>query len=137
MRIKCTLHAPIDRVWDAWTKPEQIAKWWGPAGFTNTIHTMDVIEGGEWKFIMHGPDGVNYPNRSVYHEIVPQEKIIFQHFDPNFLTTVVFESQGPETFMDWEGEFETVELYQALVKAVGADAKLKENVDKLEQFLKQ
>jgi uncharacterized protein YndB with AHSA1/START domain len=52
-----TLNAPIELVWEAWTNPEHIAKWWGPDGFTNTITTMDMVPGGEWNLVMHGPDG--------------------------------------------------------------------------------
>jgi len=52
--ITRVLNAPIDLVWEAWTKPEHIAKWWGPNGFTNTITTMDMKPGGEWNLVMHG-----------------------------------------------------------------------------------
>jgi len=54
--------APREVVFDAWTDPRQIAAWWGPDGFTNTIQEMDVRPGGVWRFVMHGPDGVDYPN---------------------------------------------------------------------------
>ena len=50
-----TLNAPIDIVWEAWTKPDHIAKWWGPNGFITTIIKMDIQAGGEWDLIMHGP----------------------------------------------------------------------------------
>src|SRR5262245_36352617 len=50
-------------VFEAWITPEYVAKWWGPNGFTNTIHEMDVRPGGVWRFTMHGPAGVDYPNR--------------------------------------------------------------------------
>jgi uncharacterized protein YndB with AHSA1/START domain len=72
-------------MWEVWTSPEHIANWWGPDGFTNTIHKMDFHEGGEWKLTMHGPDGTNYPNRSIFKEIIPLKKIVFQHFNPNFI----------------------------------------------------
>lgn len=54
------LNAPIELVWEVWTKPEHIANWWGPDGFTNTINIMDVVNGGEWNLVMHGPDGTDY-----------------------------------------------------------------------------
>jgi uncharacterized protein YndB with AHSA1/START domain len=50
--------APRELVFKAWTDPKHIARWWGPNGFTTTIHEMDVRPGGAWRFIMHGPDGV-------------------------------------------------------------------------------
>jgi uncharacterized protein YndB with AHSA1/START domain len=46
MQITWTLKAPIDLVWEAWNNPEHIVNWWGPDGFTNTIHKMDFREGG-------------------------------------------------------------------------------------------
>ena len=90
LRITKMLHAPLELVWDVWTNPKHIANWWGPNGFTDTIHTMDVSEGGEWRLTMHGPDGKNYPNKSVFIEIVQRKKIVFQHFNPNYIATIVF-----------------------------------------------
>ena len=74
-RIVKMLNAPVELVWEAWTNPEHITNWWGPNGFTNTIHTMDVSEGGEWCLTMHRQDGKNYPNRSVFVEIVQHKKL--------------------------------------------------------------
>lgn len=70
LRISKMLNATVELVWEVWTKPEHIANWWGPNGFTNTIHTMDLSAGGEWRLTMHGPDGKSYPNKSVFIEIV-------------------------------------------------------------------
>ena len=71
--------APVKAVWEAWTDLKQVAKWWGPRGFTTTIETMDFRVGGDWKHIMRGPDGVEYPNHSVFKEIVKLEKIVYSH----------------------------------------------------------
>ena len=57
LRITKTLNAPVELVWEVWTNAKHIANWWGPNGFTNTIHTMDVAEKGEWLLTMHGSDG--------------------------------------------------------------------------------
>ncbi|HET7152473.1 MAG TPA: SRPBCC domain-containing protein, partial [Candidatus Kapabacteria bacterium] len=69
------LNAPRELVWKVWTEPEHIAKWWGPNGFTNTIRKMDVRVGGEWLFTMHGPDGTDYPNKTVYTKVVKPERL--------------------------------------------------------------
>ena len=55
---------------------------------------MKVEKGGEWNLTLHGPDGTNFPNRSVFLEIVPLKKIVFEHFNPHFITTVHFEAVG-------------------------------------------
>ncbi|WPR70356.1 SRPBCC domain-containing protein [Flavobacterium sp. NG2] len=135
LNINRIFKAPIELVWKAWTEPELIANWWGPNGFSTTIHNMNVEVGGEWKLTMHGPDGTNYPNRSIYKEIIPYKKIVFEHFNPNFITTVLFESQGEETLMDWTMLFETEEMFEAVVKAHKADEGLKQNVEKLAEYL--
>jgi len=59
------------------TEPQHVVNWWGPRGFTTTIQEMDVRPGGVWKHIMHGPDGANYPNHSVFREVVAPERLVF------------------------------------------------------------
>jgi uncharacterized protein YndB with AHSA1/START domain len=71
--------APRERVWRAMTDPTQVVQWWGPKGFTTTIEKMDVRPGGTWKHFMHGPDGTDYPNKSIFREIVKPERIVFTH----------------------------------------------------------
>ncbi|MEJ7678694.1 MAG: SRPBCC domain-containing protein [Segetibacter sp.] len=82
---------------------------------------MDFQEGGEWKLTMHGPDGTNYPNRSIFTEIVPFKKIVFEHFNPHFITTVLWSSKGEETQIDWTLLFDTVEMRETIIKAHKAD----------------
>lgn len=135
LRITRTFKAPIELMWEVWTSPEHIANWWGPNGFTNTIHKMDLREGGEWKLTMHGPDGTNYPNRSIFKEIIHHKKIVYEHFNPGFITTVIFEPKGKETLIDWSMVFETADLREIVVKAHKADEGLKQNVDRLEKYL--
>jgi uncharacterized protein YndB with AHSA1/START domain len=135
LQIERTLNAPVELVWEVFTKPEHIANWWGPNGFTNTIYTMDVRPGGEWDFMMHGPDGRDYKNRSIYQEIVPLKKIVFNHFAPNFTTTIEFEAKGDQTHMKWHMLFETAELFEAVVKAHNAAEGLKQNIEKLNFYL--
>src|ERR1700733_13330918 len=71
--------APRELVFEMWTDPKRLAHWWGPRGFTPTIQEMDVRPGGSWKMIMHGPDGVDYPNHSVFVEVVKPERLVYTH----------------------------------------------------------
>lgn len=137
LRITRILNAPVEKIWEVWTDPEHIARWWGPNGFTNTIHTMDVQPGGEWRLTMHGPDGKRYPNKSEFTEIVPLQKIVFRHFNPNYFATVIFEPNGKETLLEWITVFETVELFETVVKVFKADEGILQNVEKLESYLAQ
>lgn len=75
--ISRVLHAPRELVWLAWTDPEHVVNWWGPRGFTNTTQRHEFRVGGYWEHVMHGPDGVDYPNKGRFLEIVPLERITF------------------------------------------------------------
>jgi uncharacterized protein YndB with AHSA1/START domain len=70
--------APRRMVWEAWTDPKQLVLWWGPKGFTTTIDEMDVRAGGVWRYVMHGPDGTDYPNESIFTEIIPYERLVYR-----------------------------------------------------------
>ncbi|WP_423148397.1 SRPBCC domain-containing protein [Rubrolithibacter danxiaensis] len=137
LSITRILKAPVNLVWEAWTTPEHIANWWGPSGFSNTIHKMDVTAGGEWRLTMHAPDGKNYPNKSEFVEIVPFKKIVFKHFNPNYLANIVFVPKEKETMLEWTMQFETAELFETVVKVFKADEGLNQNVEKLENYLIQ
>lgn len=129
------LNASPNLVWEVWTNPQHIANWWGPNGFTNTIHKMDFQENGEWNLTMHGPDGTNYPNRSIFKEIIPYEKIVLEHFNPHFVTTVDFDTIGGNTLLEWSMLFDTKEMHDIVVKAHRADQGQQENLEKLEKYL--
>jgi len=134
--ISRVLNAPVALVWEVWTQPEHISQWWGPEGFTNTIHKMEFRPGGEWDFVMHGPDGRDYKNRSIYKEIVPRKRIIFEHVSgPKFMTTVEFEDMGEQTRINWRMLFETREEFIQVVKTFKADEGLKQNIVRLDNYL--
>ncbi|WP_183575774.1 SRPBCC domain-containing protein [Mucilaginibacter sp. X5P1] len=137
MHIARTFKAPIELMWEVWTNPEHIINWWGPNGFTSTIHTMDVKEGGEWTLTMHGSDGTDYANRSIFKEIIPFKKIVFEHFNPHFIATILFEAKGEETQMDWSMLFDTAEMRETIIKVHKADDGQKQNVERLEKYLAQ
>ena len=118
--IERIVDAPRELVWRAWTEADQIAQWWGPNGFTTTIHEMHVRVGGVWRFIMHGPDGTDYPNRIVYQEIVKPERLVYDHSDDkgsdHFQATVTFAAQGNRTKVTLRAVFETAQARAAKVK---------------------
>lgn len=75
--IARTFNAPREMVFDAFTKPEEMKKWWGPKGFTVFVSTMDLRPGGTYHYGMRGPDGTPMWGRFVYREIVRPERIVF------------------------------------------------------------
>ncbi|AYB32982.1 SRPBCC family protein [Chryseolinea soli] len=138
LRLSRKLNAPIDLVWEVWTKPEHIANWWGPNGFTNTIHKMDLKPGGEWDLVMHGPDGTNYKNKSIFKEIILHKKLVYEHITgPRFVATIEFQEQGDQTFITWHMLFESVEEFVQTVKTFKADEGLKQNIEKLNVYLSE
>ena len=88
--------APREWVFQAWTDPKQLEIWWGPDGFTNTTHQINVRPGGVWRFIMHGPDGVDYSNRIDFEEIVKPERIVYSHSGGGKDASVAFHVMTPE-----------------------------------------
>jgi uncharacterized protein YndB with AHSA1/START domain len=98
-----TFDAPRERVFEAFSDPSRLARWWGPKGFTSTIHELDLRPGGAWRFTMRGPDGVHYPNESVFVEVVEPERIVFRHVSGahRFEMTVTLDEQGGGTRMTW------------------------------------
>jgi uncharacterized protein YndB with AHSA1/START domain len=97
--------APVEAVWDAWTDPEQVKHWWGPRGFTLTTHSKDFRVGGHWAYTMHGPDGTDWPNKTIYHEIETHRKMVYDHGGnddrpPLFRVTVLFSENEGRTTMD-------------------------------------
>jgi uncharacterized protein YndB with AHSA1/START domain len=96
--------APAKMVWDAWTT-DQVGHWWGPRGFTITTHSKDIRPGGMWHYTMHGPDGVDYVNKTRYFEVEPLSKMVYDHGGndeqkPLFRVTVLFKEIGGKTHLD-------------------------------------
>lgn len=107
--------APVGLVWDAWTDPKQVAKWWGPRGFTITTHSKDLRPGGHWAYTMHGPDGTNYENKTIYHEVEKNARLVYDHGGnddrpPLFRVTVTFAERSPgKTTMEMTMALESAE----------------------------
>jgi len=97
-----------------------LAVWWGPAGFTNTFSTCEFKPGGEWTFVMHGPDGKNYPNGSVFRDIEPAKRIVIHHVSqPRYLLTVTLEpTESGGTLVRWDQEFENPKVASSIGKIV-------------------
>ena len=79
--IKRTFNAPIELVWEAWTKAEHIIKWWNPSGSDTKIVAHSFKVGGKWKYAMEMPNGGEFVAEGVYTEIINLEKIVS---DANF-----------------------------------------------------
>ncbi|WP_411824843.1 SRPBCC family protein [Leptospira sp. 'Mane'] len=131
-----TFNVSCEQAFDAWTNPARLARWWGPKGFKNTFEEFDLRPGGNWRFVMHGPNGTDYPNHSVFVKIVKPELIIFDHISPVhlFKVTANFEEVSKDktkiTFrMLFESEEECNKSKSYVIKGN------EENFDRLEEEL--
>lgn len=126
---------PRDLVYRTWTDPTLLAKWWGPAGFTNTFHEFDPQPGGRWKFTMHGPDKGNYENECVFLEVVAPSLIVWDRISkPLFRVVATFgETTDGCTALTFRMQFATKEECDKIKKF--AVDKNEENFDKLEMVL--
>lgn len=102
--------APRDSILEAIRDPEQLRRWWGPNGFTNTFQKFDFRPGGEWVYTMHGPDGTDYHNESRFVEINP-DRVVLEHLRPmhRFLLTITLDDRGEQTRVHWRMRFDSAE----------------------------
>jgi uncharacterized protein YndB with AHSA1/START domain len=105
------IDAPRERVFAAIADPARLARWWGPNGFTSTFEVFEFRPGGAWRFVMHGPDGKDYPNTNLFTEIVAPERVVVEHVGAphRFELTITFAAQGARTLVGWRQVFDTAE----------------------------
>ena len=103
--------ATPEQVFAAISTPERLARWWGPAGFTNTVSICEFKTGGRWNLVMHGPDGANYPNDNVFGEIVLNQKVVVEHpMQPVFRLTIELMASATGTLVSWAQAFESANV---------------------------
>ncbi len=141
--ISRVLAAPRALVWQAWTDPQHVVKWWGPRGFSDTTKKHDFRVGGVWEHVLRGPDGVNYPNKATFKEIVPQERITFslgggRQDGPgvSFTATWTFETvEDGRTRLTGRMVFPTAAMRDMVAKEFGAIEGGKQTLERLSEHL--
>ena len=121
--------APLKAVWDAWAIPEEVAQWWGPRGFTITTHGRDLRTGGYWHYTMHGPDGTEYENTTQYLEVVPLQRMVYDHGGhkdrpPLFRVTMLLSEHAGRTQLDLSFALATPEIAEEMrgfIKKAGGE----------------
>ncbi len=120
-------------IFTAFQDPSLLAKWWGPKDFTNTFEVFEFQVGGQWVYVMHGPNGKDYPNESIFREI-SAHKIVIEHVVlPKYTLTIVFTPQAGGTLVEWNQEFEN----QTFVKNMKdfLNTANEQNFDRLQSIL--
>lgn len=127
--------APRDLVFRMWTDREHIAQWYGPRGFSLTTEKMDVQPGGEWIFVMHGPDGTDYKNHIIFDEIDAPNRLVYTHLPgPRFTAIITFEDAGEgKTRLTMRSILESAEIRKAI--AHYAVPGMHQTLDRLEEKL--
>lgn len=122
--------ATVDQVFAAFNDAERLARWWGPDGFTNTFDVCEFKDGGRWSFTMHGPNGKNYKNESVFAEVDAPRKVVVQHeSQPKYRLTITLEPSSSGTLVSWSQAFESAEM-ASKIEAIVVPAN-EQNLDRL------
>ncbi len=129
------LKSSLQNVYEAFANPNQLKNWWGPEGFTNTIHEFDLREGGKWMLTMHGPEKGNYENSSVFTIVKPFELVAWtRKSQPYFDMEIGFEKMSDnQTKISFIMAFKTEEECNKMKPFV--ESKNEENFDRLEREL--
>jgi len=133
------IDAPRELVFDAFTNPDHLTRWWGPNGFSTTTHVFDMRPGGEWRFTMHGPDGRDYENHIAYDDIVWPERIAYTHGGDKgavqFKSTVTFDDLGGKTRITMRAVFQSKKNRDWVAETYGAVEGAKQHLGRLDEFL--
>lgn len=129
--------AKPETLFAAFADPDQLKLWWGPDGFTNSIHEFDFRPGGTWRFTMHAPDGSNFENTCTFSEIVAGKRIVFVHHLPMhvFTMTMTFAPDSAGARLNWHMIFEPAQSNATLRPFI--EAGNEQNFNRLEEHLKK
>jgi uncharacterized protein YndB with AHSA1/START domain len=132
--------APRELVFKAWTDSRHVAEWWGPNGFTTSVHEMDVRPGGVWRFIMHGPDGVDYPNKMEFLEVVEPERLVAIHGsgeegDAGYHVTITFADESGKTRLTLRQLYATAEERDYVAREYHAVEMGNQTLDRFAKYL--
>jgi uncharacterized protein YndB with AHSA1/START domain len=125
------IEATPAQVFSAMSQAERVARWWGPAGFSSTVHRFDFEPGGDWTLTLHGPDGVDYPNHNRFARIDAPRLLVIDHLstDHHFLLTLELVPEAGGTRVHWCQTFDTAEHHAGLAEFVATANE--QNLDRL------
>lgn len=107
IRTRRIFDAPRERLFEMFSDPRRLERWWGPKGFTNRFSTFEFRSGGSWVFVMIGPNGHEYPNESRFVEIQTPERIVLEHtVTPFYRNEMTFTDLGGRAELAWHAVFQ-------------------------------
>jgi uncharacterized protein YndB with AHSA1/START domain len=110
LRLSRVFDAPRRLVFEAWSKPEHLSRWFAPRPLTISRCELDLRAGGAFRLVMRTPDGIEFPMDTTFREVVPQERIVFAgviHGGVEVVTTVTFVEHDGKTTMNVHQTFST------------------------------
>lgn len=130
--------APRELVWQAFTKPELLKRWFGPRGWSLVVCEVDLRVGGGWRYVLQGPEGQKMGMRGVYREIVPPERSVhvesFDDYPGESIVTAVFTEEGGKTTFNATVRYPSQEVRDIVVQ-MGMEHGAAETYDKLAEML--
>lgn len=136
--IERILSAPIELVWEAWTRPEHLVQWWNPKGSDTRIEKHEFQIGGEWKYTMMMPNGKPFIAEGIYTEIVLHERICskanFKPMTEGVIIQSFFKSLGEKTAFTFNIVHPT-EAYKIQQERMGIQNGWGSVFNRLEEFL--
>ena len=130
--------APRHLVYDAFTKPELLKRWFGPRGWSLEVCEIDFRVGGLWRFVLRGPDGSTMGMSGAYREIVPGERSVhseaFDDYPGESIVTMVLTECDGKTTMTATVLYESQEVRDAVI-ASGMEHGAAESYDRLAELL--
>ncbi len=141
LQVERLVGAPIDLVFEMFTDARHLDAWWGPDGFRNETHEMEFSVGGLWRYIMHGPDGKDWPNWIRYQEITAPTRIAYEHGGEmgeaaHFHGVITLKPEGDQTRVTLTLIFATPEARDATLK-FGAVEGGKQTLARLDAYARE
>ena len=150
------INAPRALVFNAWTDPKRMSKWYGPKDFEVSVRQMDVRQGGSFRIVMRSPDGDDFPRRGDYRELVEPEELVFTEnweeypdkwkellgkygadpYSKEALSTVIFEEHEGKTFLTIRILFDTAATHNAMIR-MGINEAWSQSLDRLDEYLEK
>lgn len=113
------ISASSKEIFKAFEDPSLLAKWWGPDGFACTFDLFEFKPQGKWSFVMHDPNGTNFPNEIVFKEITAPNKVVMRHtVEPYFTLTVTIEDVEGGAVINWHQDFDNEEVARNIAHIV-------------------
>jgi uncharacterized protein YndB with AHSA1/START domain len=139
IRLTRVFNAPRRLIFEAMSKPEHVARWWGPREYTTTVSAMDFRVGGAWRFVHRAADGSEFGFRGEYREIVPPERVV-QTFEwegmPGHISvdTLTLDERDGQTTLTSTSVFTSVEDRDGMLQS-GMEKGAGETYDRLEELV--